>query len=287
MNLRTTPLLAAALAIPTIAFAQANTDWDTPFPPHKVAGNIYYVGSQGLATYLIATPQGHILINASFERTVPLIRKAVESLGFKFSDVKILLTSHAHGDHAEGTALVKELTGAKIMVMQGDEGIIESGGQGDFQYTNKGWKACKVDRVLKDGDEVKLGGATLTARHTPGHTRGCTTWTMKVREQGRELLAVIVGSPNVNPGYQLVNNPKYPAIAEDYAKSFQIWKQLQADIFLGAHGNYYGMLDKYEKLKKGGAGNPFIDPEGYRGYIAEREQAYLNTLAKQKQAAAK
>ncbi len=287
MNLGTTPLLAAALAIPAIAFAQGNTDWDTPFPPHKVAGNIYYVGSQGLATYLIVTPQGHILINASFERTVPLIRKAVESLGFKFSDVKILFTSHAHGDHAEGTALVKELTGAKIMVMRGDEGIIESGGQGDFQYTNKDWKACKVDRVLKDGDEVKLGGATLTARHTPGHTRGCTTWTMKVREQGRELLAVIVGSPNVNPGYQLVNNSKYPAIAEDYAKSFQIWKQLKADIFLGAHGNYYGMLDKYEKLKKGGAGNPFIDPEGYRGYIAEREQAYLKTLAQQKQAAAK
>lgn len=274
-----------ALFIPAILFGQS--DWDRPFPAHKVAGNLYYVGSEGLASYLIATPEGHILINSSFDRTVPLIRKSVESLGFKFSDVKILLTSHAHGDHAEGTALVKELTGAKIMVMQGDEGIIESGGQGDFQYTNTGWKPCKVDRVLKDGDEVKLGGATLTARHTPGHTRGCTTWTTKVRDQGRELLAVIVGSPNVNPGYQLVNNSKYPSIAEDYARSFQIWKSLRADIFLGAHGNYYGMLEKYAKLEQSGAGNPFIDSEGYKSYIAERETAYMNTLAKQKQDAAK
>ena len=279
-------LIPLGLAAPALLlFAQGNNDWDTPFPPHKVAGNVYYVGSQGLASYLVTTPQGHILINSSFERTVPLIRKSVEGLGFKFTDIKILLTSHAHGDHAEGTALIKELTAAKIMVMQGDEGIIESGGQGDFQYTNKDWKPCKVDQVLKDGEQVKLGGATLTARHTPGHTRGCTTWTMKVRDQGKELLAVIVGSPNVNPGYQLVNNAKYPAIADDYAKSFQIWKSLEADIFLGAHGNYYGMLEKVEKLKKGGAGNPFIDPDGYRSYIAEREQAYLATLAKQKQAA--
>ena len=278
---------AAALFIPALLLGQGNSDWDKPFPAHKVAANLYYVGSEGLASYLVTTPQGHILINSSFERTVPLIRTAVESLGFKFSDVKILLTSHAHGDHAQGTALVKELTGAKIMVMQGDEGIVESGGQGDFVYPNRDWKPCKVDRVLKDGDEVKLGGVTLTARLTAGHTRGCTTWTMKVREQGKDLLAVIVGSPNVNPGYQLVNNAKYPAIAEDYAKSFKVWKALEADIFLGAHGNYYGMLEKYEKLKKGGAGNPFIDPAGYRAYIADREQAYLATLAKQKLAAAK
>jgi metallo-beta-lactamase class B len=275
MNLRN-----VALFLPAVLFAQ--DDWDKPFPAHKIAGNLYYVGTQGLSSYLVTTPQGHILINASFERSVPIIRTAVESLGFKFSDVRILLTSHAHGDHAEGTALVKELTGAKIMVMQGDEGIVESGGQGDFQYTNKGWKPCKVDRVLHDKDEVKLGGSTLVARLTPGHTRGCTTWTMTVRDGGKNLLAVIVGSPNVNPGYKLVNNSKYPAIAEDYAKSFQIWKELKTDIFLGAHGNYYGMLDKYEKMNKGGAGNPWIDPEGYKAYIADREKAYLDNLAKQK-----
>jgi metallo-beta-lactamase class B len=280
-------LVFGSAVIPALLLAQDPPDWDRPFPPHKVAGNIYYVGSEGLASYLITGPQGHVLINASFERTVSLIRKAVEGLGFKFNDVKILLTSQAHNDHAEGTALVKELTGAKVMVMRGDEGIIESGGQGDFQYTNKGWKPCKVDRVLDDGDEVKLGSTVLTARLTPGHTRGCTTWTMKVREQGRELLAVVVGGTSVNPGYRLVNNAKYPAIAADYAKSFELWKSLEADIFLGAHGSYYGMLEKYDKAKKGGAGNPFIDPAGYRAYIAGAEKAYLENLAKQRVGAGK
>lgn len=275
MNLR-----HAALLIPAILSAQS--DWDKPFPAHKIAGNLYYVGTEGLSSYLVTTPQGHILINASFDRSVPIIRKAVESLGFKFTDIRILLTSHAHGDHAEGTALVKELTAAKVMVMQGDEGIIESGGKGDFLYTNENWKPCKVDRVLHDKDEVRLGGTTLTARLTAGHTRGCTTWTMKVRDQNKDLLAVIVGSPNVNPGYKLVNNTKYPTIAEDYARSFQVWKELKADIFLGAHGAYYDMLTKYEKARKGGAGNPWIDPEGYRAYIADREKAYLENLAKQK-----
>ncbi len=271
------------LSLAAAAFAQS--DWDEPFPPHKVAGNLYYVGSRGLSSYLVTTPQGHILINASFDRTVPLIRTAVEKLGFKFSDVKILLTSHAHGDHAEGTALVKELTGAKVMVMTGDEGIIESGGQGDFIYTNKDWKPCKVDRVLKDGDTVKLGGSTLTARHTPGHTRGCTTWTMKVRgDDQKELLAVIVGSPNVNSGYQLLNNPKYPAMADDFARAFKIWKDLPADLFLGAHGAYYDMEEKFKKLGPGKP-NPFIDRAGYQAYIADREKAYLDKLEAQKRGA--
>lgn len=279
----TTRVLWGLLALSAAAFAQS--DWDEPFPPHKVAGNLYYVGSRGLSSYLVTTPQGHILINASFDRTVPLIRTAVEKLGFKFSDIKILLTSHAHNDHAEGTALVKELTGAKVMVMTGDEGIIESGGQGDFIYTNKDWKPCKVDRVLKDGDTVKLGGSTLTARHTPGHTRGCTTWTMKVRgDDAKELLAVIVGSPNVNSGYQLLNNPKYPNMAADFARAFKIWKELPADLFLGAHGAYYDMEDKYKKLGPGKP-NPFIDRAGYQAYIADREKAYLDKLEAQKRGA--
>lgn len=280
MNVTRRQLALTFLAAAPLARAQG--DWHEPFPAHKVAGNLYYVGTRGLASYLITSPEGHIVINASFERSVPLIRKSIESLGFKFTDVKVLLTSHAHNDHAEGTALFKELSGAKVMVMKGDEGIIESGGQGDFQYTNENWKPCKVDRVLKDGDEVKVGPAVVTARHTPGHTRGCTTWTMKVREGGKELLAVVVGSPNVNPGYQLVGGVKYPEMAADFARSFRIWKELPADLFLGAHGLYYDMEGKYARLKKGTAKtNPFIDPEGYRAYIADREQAYLKNLAEQ------
>src|SRR5262245_4995494 len=195
---------------------------DEPFPAHRVAGNVYYVGSKLLSTYLITTPEGHILINSSFEETVPLIRVAVESLGFKFRDVKILLASHAHSDHVAGHALMKELTGAKVYVMRGDEGVIQSGGQGQYYYKDSRWKPCAVGRVLDDGEEVKLGDATLVARLTPGHTRGCTTWTWKAVEGGKTYDVVVIGSPNVNPGFRLVNNNDYPEIADDFAKTFAI-----------------------------------------------------------------
>src|SRR3954464_12880893 len=146
--------------------------WFEPFPAHKVVGNVYYVGSKDLASYLITTPEGHILINSGFEETVPLIRKSVESLGFKMSDIKVLLASHAHSDHVAGHARMKELTGAKVYVMRGDDEVIASGGAGQYLYPDSRWKPCAVDRVLEDGDEVTLGGVTLVARRTPGHTRG-------------------------------------------------------------------------------------------------------------------
>jgi metallo-beta-lactamase class B len=164
-------LLGSAILLP------AQRDWNDPFPPHRIADHLYYVGSKGLASYLITTSKGHILINSSFERTVPLIRASIEKLGYKFSDVKILLGSHAHNDHMEGNALVKELTGAQVFVMRGDDQVIRDGGKGQYLYTAT-WKPCQVDRVLNDGDKVTLGEATLTAHLTPGHTRGCTTWTM-------------------------------------------------------------------------------------------------------------
>lgn len=272
--------IAAALTL------SAQGPKDGPFPGHKVVGNLYYVGSQQYSSYLISTPQGHILINASFPETVPLIKASIESLGFKFQDVKILLTSHAHGDHVAGTAKLREFTAARIYVMDGDQGIVESGGQGDFQYNSK-WEPVKVDKVLHHGDKVELGGSTLVAQLTPGHTRGCTTWTMVVKDGAQTYNVVIVGSPNVNPGYKLVGNAKYPQIAEDYARSFKLWKSLPCDVFLGAHGNYYGMAEKYDRLKAKPTENPFIDPEGYRKYIENREQAYLKELEKQKQAAGK
>jgi metallo-beta-lactamase class B len=264
------------LLFSTALFAQS--DWNEPYPPHRIADNLYYVGSKGLSTYLITTSQGHILINSSFERTVPIIRTNVEKLGFKFTDVKILLTNHAHSDHVEGHALIKELTAAKVYVMQGDEKVIESGGEGQYLYKG-GWKPCKVDRVLKDGDKVTLGDATLTAVLTPGHTRGCTTWTMKAKDKGKIYDVVIVGSPNVNPGFQLVNNREYPTMAADYARTFKVLKSLPIDIFLGAHGAYYGMHDKVAMMKDGV--NPFVDPAGYKAYIADREKAYLESLKSQ------
>ena len=269
------------------AFAQAAPDWTNPFPPYRIIGNVYYVGSQGLASYLITTPQGHILINSSLEASVPLIRDSIEKLGFKFGDVKILLISHAHWDHCAGSASIKELTGAKYMVMDADVPEIEAGGKGNFQYGDSAtshYQPTKVDRVLHDGDEVKLGDTVLTARLTPGHTKGTTTWTMKAKEGDKTYTVVIIGSPNVNAGYKLVNNALYPQIASDYERMFRILKSLPCDVFLGAHGNYYGMEAKYARMKEGAA-NPFIDPEGYKSYVAEREQTFRTELAKQKDAA--
>lgn len=269
---------------------QANTippgspDWSEPFPPHRMIGNVYYVGSRGLASYLITTSAGHILINSNLKTSVPLIRENIEKLGFRFNDVKILLISHAHFDHDGGSAEVKKLTGAKYMVMDGDVGVVETGGKSDFQYGDDAtllYPAAKVDRVLRDGDEVKLGNTALTAHKTAGHTRGCTTWSLKVGEAGETYDVVIVGSPNVNPGYKLVTNARYPEIADDYARGFRVLKSLSCDVFLGAHGSYYEMEAKYAKLNTRGV-NPYIDPEGYRNYVAEREQSFLSELQKQK-----
>jgi metallo-beta-lactamase class B len=280
-------LILALLAVGT-AFAQANPpDWTEPFPPFRIADNLYYVGSKGLANYLITTPQGNILINSDLEANVPMIQASIEKLGFKFNDTKILLLSHAHWDHDAGSAMIKQMTGAKYMVMDADVPVVESGGKADFQYgTNPAnlYRPAKVDRVLHDGDEVKLGGTVLAAHLTPGHTKGCTTWTMQVTDRGNTYNVVIVGSPNVNPGYKLVENKAYPQIAEDYEHMWRVLKSLPCDIFLGAHGAYFGLEEKYP-LTKEGAANPFVDLEGYKKFVAEKEQEFRSELAKQKLAA--
>jgi metallo-beta-lactamase class B len=275
--------ILVALAFTSGLFAQGDPAWSEPFPPHRVAGNIYYVGTRGLATYLITTPQGHILINSNLDNTVPTIKASVEKLGFHFNDVKILLISHAHWDHCAGSARVKELTGARYMVMDADAPEIEAGGKGNFQYGNSEsalYKPAKVDRVLHDGDEVKLGDAVLVAHLTPGHTKGCTTWTMKASDGGKNYNVVVVGSPNVNPGYQLVRNSRYPRIAQDYERTFRVLRSLPCDVFLGAHGSYFEMEAKVARLKKGGP-NPFIDPAGYESYVDERERSFRAELKKQ------
>jgi metallo-beta-lactamase class B len=270
------------LAFVTAGTLSAQSDWDDPFPPHRIADHLYYVGSKGLASYLITTTNGHILINSSFERTIPMIRTNIEALGFKFTDIKILLTSHAHSDHASGHALVKELTGARVEVMEGDAPVIASGGKGQYLYTEaEAWRPCVVDRVLKDGATVTLGEAQLTARLTPGHTRGCTTWLMRATDAGKSFNVVIIGSPNVNPGYVLVNNSDYPEIAADYEKTFQLLKSFPCDIFLGAHGSYYGMEAKYARAQKNPNANPFIDREGYHAYVDDRAKAFREAVMKQ------
>jgi metallo-beta-lactamase class B len=272
----------ACLTSATPARAQS-PDWTEAFPPFHIAGNLYYVGSKGLANYLITTPQGHILINSDLPANLPLIKASIERLGFKFSDVKILLISHAHWDHDAGSAAVKAATGATYMVMDADVPVVESGGKADFQYGGDPaqlYPPVKVDRVLHDGDKVTLGGATLVAHLTPGHTKGCTTWTMRATEGGKTYDAVIICSPNVNPGYKLVGNAKYPEIAADYERQFRVLKSLPCDIFLGAHGSYFDLEAKYARWQAG-ARDAFVDPKGCAAYIADRDSAFRTELAKQ------
>lgn len=264
-------LLAALGAAPLMA-QNGRLERSQPFQAHKVIGNIYYVGSDQLASFLITTPEGHILINSDYEETVPVIRAGVEKLGFRFTDIKILLGSHAHGDHMEADALVKQQTGARVMAMEQDVPALTN--------MRPGNKPHPIDHVLHDGEEVKLGGTTLVARLTPGHTKGCTTWTMKVQEGGRSYDVVIVCSVGVNAGVMLVNNKNYPQIVDDYMRSFKILKSLPCDVFLGAHGSFYGLPEKFPNLGKGA--NPFIDPAGYKAYLDRMEKAFHARLEEQK-----
>jgi metallo-beta-lactamase class B len=282
---RTLALIAAAgTLVAGRAAAQSNPEWVEAIKPFRIAPNLYYVGSKELASYLVTTPQGHILINSDLEANVPMIRSSIEQLGFRFADVKILLISQAHSDHDAGSAAIKAQTGTKYMVMAGDADVVESGGKTDFQYgadTSARYPAAHVDRILHDGDTVSLGDARLIARLTPGHTRGCTTWTMQVRE-GRALHdVVIVGGTTVNPGYRLVGNAKYPEIAADFEKTFRVLRSLRVDYFLGAHASYFNMAPKLAKAKEG-APSPLIDREGYLRFVNEREDAFRRELARQK-----
>ena len=282
-------VLLLLLVAPQCLAAAPNPAWTRTFPPFRIAGNLYYVGSEDLAAYLIVTPKGDILINSNLESSPPLIRKSVEALGFHFGDIKILLISHGHYDHCAGSAEILRETHAKYEVMAPDVSVVESGGRTDFYYANDKsmrFPPAHVDRILHDGDTVSLGGTVLTAHLTAGHTKGTITWTLDEPEAGRNLHVVIVGSPNVNPGYKLVRNPTYPRIAADYRHQFQVLKSLPCDIFLGAHGSYFGLKEKYDRYEAGDK-NAFIDPEGYKAYIADREQAFETEWKKQAGASSK
>ena len=231
-----------------------------PFPPFRIAGNLYYVGTDDLASYLVVTPQGNILINSDLEANVAMIKASIEKLGFKFSDTKILLISHGHFDHAAGSKLIKQETRAKYMVMDEDVSLVESGGKTDFHYANDPsiyFPITKVDKVFHDGDKIELGGTILTAHLTAGHTPGCTTWEMKVTDNGKQYNAVIIGSLSVNPGYKLINNKTYPNIANDYEYAIKVLKSLHGDIFLAAYAGIFDLKHKYTLLNKSSI-NPFI-----------------------------
>jgi len=241
------------------------------FPAYKVFGNVYYVGTQDYASFLVTSSEGHILINPDFEDSVDLIKAGVEKLGFHFGDIKVILISHAHGDHAAGVAKMKEMTGAQFMVMDGDVPAMEHPNPG-----RGGYPAARISRILHDNDEVKLGGNTLVAHLTPGHTKGNTTWTLKAAENGRTLNVVIIGSAGVNSAPSLVNNSNYPNIVEDYQNTFRVLKSLPCDVFLASHGKFYGMKQKYASLGQGP--NPFVDPDGYKAHVKLMEQAFYYKL---------
>jgi metallo-beta-lactamase class B len=254
-------------------------DQMTPFTPHKVIGNIYYVGTRSLASFLIATTEGHILINTNYEAGVPGLKDSVEKLGFKFGDIKIILGSHAHGDHMEGDALVKEMTGAQVQAMAEDVPALER--------MRPAGKTHPIDRILHDGDRVILGGTTLIARLTPGHTKGCTTWTTTVQENGRPRSVVIIGSMGSNPGFQFVNNKENPSIADEYKQGFRVLRSLKPDVPLASHPAMYNMAAKFARRSLGEGGpNPFIDPAGYTAELDTVEGLFLQVLAAQQKAAA-
>jgi metallo-beta-lactamase class B len=262
--------------------------WNRDFPPYRVIGDIYYVGSDEIAQFLVTTSAGDILLDSGFEASVPRLRDNVRALGFRFEDIKILLTSHAHIDHVQGHALVRRLTGATVVASARDAVFLEAGGRGETVFGDVySWPPCPVDRVVADGDEVTLGGVTLTAHLTPGHTMGAVTWTMRVPApdapaDGRPLDVVFFPSANVNAGVRLVGNARYPAIADDFARSFATWKALPCDVFLAVHGDFYGMRDKRRRQLAGASVNPFIDPQGYRSFVTEAEQRFRAQLASER-----
>jgi len=288
--MKTRILLALFLIVAaTNCFAAVPAEWTTPLAPFKISGNLYYVGSRDLAAYLIVTPEGNILINANLESSPPQIRRSIEKLGFRWADTKILLSSQAHYDHAAGAVQIIKETHAQYMVMDGDVDVIQSGGATDFDPTLPHFAAAHVDRVLHDNDTVTLGGVTLTAHKTAGHTKGCTAWTLQTKdgqthENGRTLNVVIVGGWAVNPAVSLVAShgkpASYPDIVADLDRTFATLKALPCDIFLGAHGSYFDMLAKFDRMPKEGL-SVWIDPNGYRTAVLEHEATFRKELAKQ------
>lgn len=291
------PALVAAilLLLSSAAYSQATATYramNQPVTPFHIIGNIYYVGASDVTSFLIVTPAGDILLDGGFVETAPQIEANIQKLGFKLADVKFLLNSHAHFDHAGGLAELKKRTGAQMVAMQGDAAVLVDGGFTDFYFGGKQqFPPIKPGRVIHDGDIVTLGGVTLTAHNTPGHTRGCTTWTMATEENGKTYKVVFAGSASILSGYSFIKRPghpeSYPGIGADYDKTVRALQSLPCDVFLASHGSFFNLEDKREALTKGAKENPFIDPAGYQAYVADVQKSVEGEWTKERAAPAK
>jgi metallo-beta-lactamase class B len=273
-------LIAAFCFLSSLTAAEP-ANWSQPFPAHKIAANLYYVGTADLACFLIATPQGHILINSGLAESTPLIRKSVADLGFRFEDIRLILITQAHFDHAAALSEIRKLTGAKVAATTPDAPLLEDGGTTDYLFGARyRFAPVKVDRILKDGEAIELGGTELKVHVTPGHTKGSATYTLDAVESGRTYHVVIANMGSINPGTKLVDNPKYPQIASDYAHGFEVQKSLPCDIWVASHASQYSLAKKYKPQYDPAN---FVDPAGYQAAVARYEAEFRRQLAEQQQ----
>jgi metallo-beta-lactamase class B len=279
--------LILPLALSSHAVGQADPqsrDMNQPVAPFHIAGNLYYVGAKEVCSFLITTPQGHILLDGGFAQTAPQIEQNIRQLGFKIEDVKILLNSHAHLDHAGGLAELKRKSGAKLIASTGDADLLRNGGHGDFRFGDTLlFPPVAVDQIIGDGGSVRVGDQVMTAHLTPGHTRGNTTWTTNVPYGAKTYDVVFAGSPTVLD-YQLVGKESYPGIAADFAQTFAVLKRLPCDIFLSDHGSFFHFEEKREHLAHGEDPNPFVDPDGYKRFVMHFHKEFHEKLELQRKA---
>ena len=270
-------LVMTTMAIPAGALGQRDDlgrSMNRPVDPFRIIGNIYYVGASDITSYLLVTTQGDILLDGGFVETAPMIEANIQKLGFKLSDIRYILSSHEHLDHAGGISELQRSTGAQFVALEQEVPGLTAG---------TSFPQAKPDQVIHDGDHVKVGSVVMTAHSTPGHTRGCTTWTTTVSDEGRSYNVVFVGSASVLPSYRLTDKPQtpatYPGIAQDYEKTFAVLRSLPCDVFLASHGSFYSLVDKRAVMARKPAQNPFIDPWGYQAYILRAEAAFQKELA--------
>lgn len=279
------PAIAVALLLSAYQTLDIPPEWKEPIEPFRVIGNIHYVGTAELASYLVTTKEGHILLDTPCEGETELVLASVRKLGFDPKDIKVLLNSQAHYDHTGGLRAIRELSGARMMAGAGDRELLGRGGRGDFAFGDRFlFPEVQVDRALEDGDEIVLGGVTLVARLTPGHTRGATTYITTVEEDGRRYQVVFAGSLTVNEGVRLANPPSYEGIAEDYHRSIALLESLKPDVFLAAHGGFFGLRGKAERMRNGATPNPFVGGGEYASWLARMKRPYLKQLARDRSA---